>query len=104
MNQPETESAVSLITRGVKEIRQELDAVLQKAKAFRAGLPSIGFAEVENPNELHANLILSIRHTEDAIMRGGMALKAIGATPNPYPRSYDPASPVIEPTADGLKL
>lgn len=33
-----------------------------------------------------------------------MDLKDIGETPNPYPHSYDPSSPVIEPTADGLKL
>ena len=26
------------------------------------------------------------------------------ATANPYPQSYNPESPVIEPTADGLKL
>ena len=40
----------------------------------------------------------------------GMDLKAINEenpspeTANPYPQSYNPASPVIEPTADGLKL
>lgn len=39
----------------------------------------------------------------------GMDLKAIneespGASPSPYPESYNPESPVIEPTADGLKL
>jgi len=40
----------------------------------------------------------------------GMDLKAINEespsdeTANPYPQSYNPESPVIEPTADGLKL
>lgn len=102
----EPATPAQIITRNVKSIRQQLDGILQYAKAFRASLQTgeLSLEGVENPNELHANLILSIRHTEDAIMRGGMALKAIGATPNPYPDSYNPASPVIEKTADGLKL
>lgn len=55
------------------------------------------------------HLSLSITHLEDAIMRQGMRCKEIdaaapGSAPNPYPESYNPASPVVEPTADGLKL
>lgn len=39
----------------------------------------------------------------------GMDLKAqseegASGCANPYPTSYDPSSPTIEPTADGLKL
>ena len=38
----------------------------------------------------------------------GMDLKAMREeglhTESPYPSSYDPLSPVIEPTADNLKL
>lgn len=39
----------------------------------------------------------------EAIMWLGMDLKAQN-TPNPYPHSKDPTSPIIDPTADGLKL
>jgi len=47
---------------------------------------------------------LAITKIQEAIMWLGMDLKAIGESPNPYPESYNPESPVIEPTADGLKL
>jgi len=65
-----------------KQFRKDLDAVLQNIKAA--------------PRKGRERLLA-------AIMWLGMDLKDIGA-PNPYPHSYDPTSPVIEPTADGLKL
>jgi hypothetical protein len=47
---------------------------------------------------------IAITKIQEAIMWLGMDLKDIGETPSPYPHSYDPTSPVIEPTADNLKL
>jgi len=51
---------------------------------------------------------LAITKAQEAIMWLGMDLKRInveyGGAENPYPESYNPTSPVIEPTADGLKM
>ena len=46
---------------------------------------------------------IAITKIQEAIMWLGMDLKDLNE-PNPYPKSYDPSSPQIEPTADGLKL
>lgn len=46
---------------------------------------------------------LAITKVQEAIMWLGMDLKRLG-TPTPYPQSYNPESPVVEPTADNLKL
>jgi len=91
-----------------KELRVEIDNALQNVKDFKncclgsccMDTPPHAFA---NPSEVPANIQLASRHLEDAIMRLGMTLKAIG-NPTPYPKSYDPTSNVVEPTADGLKL
>lgn len=71
-----------------KQYRKDLDEVLQRLK-----LSSRSSRERS----------LAITKIEEAIMWLGMDLKAQG-TENPYPQSYNPESPVIEPTADGLKL
>lgn len=97
-----------------KTFRQELDNILQRMKSHKGVLTSRGaqaqtaediaqHGAVKDHQELIAQHILSLRDLESAIMRQGMALKAIG-NPTPYPQSYNPASPVVEPTADGLKL
>lgn len=111
-----------------KSFRQRLDALLQEMKDHRTALQNRnnavarqlapeemteeGYAKARaeyeaehfiDQGEVIANHILSMRAVEDAIMRQGMALKNIG-TPNPYPHSKDPSSPIVEPTADGLKM
>ena len=99
------------IIKRTKELRMDIDTVLQNVKAFDndciaspcIDAPSIGFAAFKDRQEVPANVKLCQRHLEDAIMRLGMTLKAIGAT-NPYPESYNPDSNHIEPTADNLKL
>lgn len=71
-----------------KQFRKDLDEVLQRIKASRRG---------------GRERSLSITKLQEAIMWLGMDLKDLG-TPTPYPSSYDPSSPVVEPTADDLKL
>jgi hypothetical protein len=71
-----------------KQLRKDLDDKLQHLK--------------DSPRKSRERS-LAITKIQEAIMWLGMDLKDIGA-PNPYPHSYDPTSPVIEPTADGLKL
>ncbi len=78
-----------------KQLRVDLDAALQRLKA----LP---------PTRERA---LSITKIQEAIMWLGMDLKAQNEkrppserAPSPYPSSYDPTTPKVEPTADGLKL
>lgn len=84
-----------------KTFRQELDVTLQKIKmAEDSGTPNFRRSRERS---------LAVTKVQEAIMWLGMDLKAINeeypnASPNPYPESYNPASPVIEPTADGLKL
>lgn len=94
------------LTVTAKRFRKDLDDVLQKMKALRDEIttPGILLEGVEDQREVVANHVISLRAVEDAVMRQGMVLKCIGATPNPYPNSYKPESPVIEPTADGIKL
>jgi len=76
-------------TAQTKQWRKDLDKTLQEIK--------IGGRKSRE----RAICIVKI---QEAIMWLGMDLKDIGESINPYPHSYDPASPVIEPTADGLKL
>lgn len=92
------------LVRLAKGFRKDLDETLQRMKVLRDELHGASLNGVaKDSTEVIPNLVLSIRHVEDAIMRQGMFLKAVG-NPNPYPTSYDPSSPVVEPTADGLKL
>ncbi len=89
-------------TADTKQWRKDLDEVLQKIKrgsdTKRERLTS------EDHPRGSRERSLTVTKLQEAIMWLGMDLKDIGETPNPYPHSYDPASPVIEPTADGLKL
>ena len=83
-----------------KHFRADLDEVLQRLKRDSTNGGG-GRASRERS--------LAITKIQEAIMWLGMDLKVIneesgGAFTSPYPSSYDPSSPVIEPTADGLKL
>ena len=80
-----------------KQFRKDLDEVLQQLKE------ASGTPVPDTVKRVSRERSLAITKIEEAIMWLGMDLKALG-TPNPYPQSYNPASPVIEPTADGLKL
>lgn len=93
-----------------KTFRKEADDLLQRMKAHAGVLKSpnalpdtTAEASPLDKGEVIAQHILSIRDLESCIMRQGMALKYIG-NPDPYPNSKDPSSPVVEPTADGLKM
>ena len=71
----------------VKALRRDLDEQLQRIKSL-------------TPSRETA---LAVTKMQECIMWLGMRLKAIGET-DPYPESRNPDSPIIEPTADGLKL
>lgn len=86
-----------------KSFRQQLDTILQSLKSDSH--PTAPHAWARSSRERS----IAVTKLQEAIMWLGMDLKAIneetpGASPSPYPNSYNPASPVIEPTADGLKL
>lgn len=102
MNEETENKEVPFHVAATKQFRKDLDTVLQKLKhdSFKdyTGLRSPD-AEFRASRERS----LSITKIEEAIMWLGMDLKAQN-TPNPYPNSYNPASPIIEPTADNLKL
>lgn len=70
-----------------KTLRKELDKQLQILKSL-------------SPSRERA---LSITKLQECIMWLGMDLKRLNE-PTPYPTSYDPSVPTVEPTADGLKL
>lgn len=87
--------------RVTKQHRADLDSVLQRLHkdSDRSSVP----------HRTSRERSIAITKLQEAIMWLGMDLKAIneqspGSSPNPYPQSYNPDSPVIEPTADGLKL
>jgi len=86
-----------------KSFRQQLDGILQSLKNDSS--PTAPHAWARSSRERS----IAVTKLQEAIMWLGMDLKAIneespGASPSPYPESYNPESPVIEPTADGLKL
>ena len=85
-------------TSETKQFRKDLDEVLQRLK---------NSSNLTNPHQCARHSrerSLAITKLQEAIMWLGMDLKDIGECPSPYPQSYNPESPVIEPTADGLKL
>ena len=85
-----------------KQWRKDLDEVLQR---FHKGSDK-NYTELRDPDHpvrSSRERSLAVTKIEEAIMWLGMDLKAQN-TPNPYPQSYDPASNVIDPTADGLKM
>ena len=86
----DTETQKGIAIAQTKQLRKELDAVLQSIKLS---------CETRSSGER----LIAITKTREAIMWLGMDLKDIGS-PNPYPESYNPNSSVIAPTADGLKL
>jgi hypothetical protein len=88
------QQAVPFDVAQTKQLRKDLDTTLQTLKAGPRGSRERSIATTK---------------IQEAIMWLGMDLKAInesepGSPPSPYPQSYNPASPAIEPTADGLKL
>lgn len=85
-----------------KQHRKDLDEVLQRLKRdsdpeYTGPRSPVHFVRRSRERSL------AVTKIEEAIMWLGMDLKAQG-TQNPYPNSYNPQSPVIEPTSDGLKL
>lgn len=88
-----------------KTLRRTLDDLLQVTKEFKKHLirDKDDSKEFEDLSEVIAQVTLSQRDIEAAIMRQGMALKYIGQ-PDPYPESKNPESSVVEKTADGLKM
>lgn len=90
-----------------KTFRKKADELLQEMKEHKKELLAqqrVQEAPIgDDVGEVITQHILSQRDLESCIMRQGMALKYIG-NPDPYPESRDPSSPVVAPTADGLKL
>jgi len=87
-----------------KHFRRELDEILQGLKSESSPAAPHAWARASRERSI------AVTKLQEAIMWLGMDLKAINEespsdeTANPYPQSYNPESPVIEPTADGLKL
>ena len=86
-----------------KQARKNLDYELQAIRTMSTLQPE------NNRRRMSRERSIAITKIQEAIMWLGMDLKAIneenpGAAPSPYPESYNPASPVIEPTSEGLKL
>lgn len=91
-----------------KQHRKDLDDVLQRLRKDE-DKQFTGMRSPDHPVRASRERSLAITKIQEAIMWLGMDLKAIneespGAAPNPYPESFNPASPKIEPTSGGLKL
>lgn len=87
MGQEVSDGAVQCEVAFDKELRRDLDSILQKLKARVDGL-----------ERAQATVRLS-----EAVMWLGLDLKARGL-PDTYPESRDPSSPVVRSPADGVKL
>lgn len=87
-----------------KDWRRQLDGILQSIKSESGPTAHTDWCRASRERSI------AVMKIQEAIMWLGMDLKAINEespsdeTANPYPQSYNPESPVIEPTADGLKL
>jgi len=77
-----------------KQLRKDLDAVLSNLKRATGEYPCNAGEEVHVRKSRERSL--AVTKIQEAIMWLGMDLKDIGETPNPYPHSYDPVSPVLE--------
>lgn len=86
-----------------KQFRKDADELLQRMKDHHKQCSIATVDGAEDDIEVDRHQQLSIEALENCIMRQGMALKYIG-NPDPYPESRNPESPVVEPTADGLKM
>lgn len=91
-----------------KTLRKDLDAVLQRLKCD-SDKGYTGIRAPDHPVRASRERSIAVTKLQEAIMWLGMDLKAMNeegvpGTENPYPQSYNPESPRIEPTADGLKL
>lgn len=73
-----------------------------ETKGFRGNL-DFHLQRIKDSPRKSRERSIAITKLQEAIMWLGMDLKDQG-TPNPYPQSYNPNSPDIEPTADNLKL
>ena len=100
---PETGPVLAVVAQ-TKQWRKDLDEVLQKIREGCTRGPDVMEA-VRSSRERS----VAITKLQEAIMWLGMDLKAmredgVEGVENPYPQSYNPDSPKIEPTSDGLKL
>jgi hypothetical protein len=86
------DEAINREISAIKGARQATDQIIQQLRSMV-------------PTEERKVAILKL---QEGVMWLGMDLKRIhsesGVGNNPYPASYDPSSPRIEPTADNLKL
>jgi hypothetical protein len=83
-----------------KMVRVDLDTTLQTLKLM-SGQPVRGTARDAGQSRPSRERSIAVTKLQEAIMWLGMDLKAIdeenpGASPNPYPESYNPASPVVD--------
>lgn len=97
-----SEDTVPVHVAQTKQHRKDLDDVLQRLKCD-SDKSFTGLRSPDHDIRGSRERSLAITKIEEAIMWLGMDLKAQG-TDNPYPQSYNPESPVIAPTADGLKM
>lgn len=86
-----------------KQHRKDLDEVLQRLRRD-SDKQFTGERAPDHAIRSSRERSLAITKLQEAIMWLGMDLKDIGTEPNPYPNSYDPKSPIVDPTAEGLKL
>ena len=96
-----------------KEYRKDLDSILQRIKRGstldKDNIDSTGKPARQLGFRSSRERSIAITKVQEAIMWLGVDLKVmneegIEGCENPYPQSFNPESPVIEPTADGLKL
>jgi hypothetical protein len=105
-NQTTPTETVHPLVAQTKTWRRDLDAILQQIKAASVQNPPPDYPAFNRSSRERSTAITKV---QEAIMWLGMDLKAmseegIDGCSNPYPQSKNPQSPVIEPTADGLKL
>lgn len=104
MTENENNESVPPEVAQTKRHRRDLDEILERLKVDSTRTPA-----EEQIARASRERSLAITKLQEAIMWLGMDLKAmreegVNGVSNPYPQSYNPESPTIEKTADGLKL
>ena len=88
----------------IKRMRRGLDHILQEIKTAEFNQSVLRLANHGHRSDANMALWEAELKTKEAIMWLGMLMKALNDGVSCYKEGYDPTSPKVEPTPDGIKM
>ena len=88
----------------IKRMRRGLDHILQEIKTAEFNQNILSLAECGFRSDANMALLEAEVNIKQAIMWLGMTMKALNDGVSCYKEGYDPTSPKVEPTPDGIKM